>query len=74
MMARLILVQRSSGQPRIRAYGWSVKRMLAHLPPGRMPAFRLGWNLLCGIPLLAPDFLYETHVDHHRRTAYDEDS
>jgi fatty acid desaturase len=43
---------------------------LSHLPPGRMPAFRLGWNLLCGIPLLAPDFLYGSHVDHHRRHAY----
>ena len=43
---------------------------LAHLPPGCMPRFRLGWNLLCGIPLLAPDFVYGSHVDHHRRQSY----
>jgi fatty acid desaturase len=43
---------------------------LAHFPPGRMRGFRVAWNLCCGIPLLAPDFLYESHVDHHRRTAY----
>nr|UXE44100.1 hypothetical protein Hi04_10k_c1074_00019 [uncultured bacterium] len=43
---------------------------LAHFPPRRMPGFRIAWNLCCGIPLLAPDFLYESHVDHHRRAAY----
>jgi fatty acid desaturase len=43
---------------------------LAHFPPGRMRGFRIAWNLCCGIPVLAPDFLYESHVDHHRRTAY----
>jgi fatty acid desaturase len=43
---------------------------LAHFPPGRMPSFRFAWNLVCGVPLLAPDFLYRSHVDHHRRRAY----
>jgi fatty acid desaturase len=43
---------------------------LAHFPPGRMRGFRIAWNLCCGVPVLAPDFLYETHVDHHRRPAY----
>lgn len=43
---------------------------LTHFPPGRMRAFRIAWNLSCGFPLLAPDFLYETHVDHHRRASY----
>ncbi|HEV2186198.1 MAG TPA: fatty acid desaturase [Stellaceae bacterium] len=43
---------------------------LAHFPPRRMRAFRIAWNLACGFPLLAPDFLYETHVDHHRRASY----
>jgi fatty acid desaturase len=43
---------------------------LAHFPPGRMRGFRIVWHLCCGIPLLAPDFLYGSHVDHHRRTAY----
>jgi len=43
---------------------------LAHFPPGRMRGFRIAWNICCGIPLLAPDFLYETHADHHRTTSY----
>lgn len=43
---------------------------LAHFPPGRMPGFRMAWNLCCGFPMLMPDFLYESHVHHHRRTAY----
>ena len=43
---------------------------LAHFPPGRMRGFRVAWNLCCGFPVLGPDFLYESHVDHHRRTTY----
>jgi fatty acid desaturase len=43
---------------------------LAHLSPGRVPGFRLAWNLLCGIPLLVPSFLYGSHRDHHARRAY----
>jgi fatty acid desaturase len=43
---------------------------LAHFPPGRMRCFRMAWNLCCGIPVLAPDFLYEAHADHHRRATY----
>jgi fatty acid desaturase len=43
---------------------------LAHLSPGRVPGFRVVWNLLCGIPLLVPSFLYGSHRDHHARIAY----
>jgi fatty acid desaturase len=43
---------------------------LAHLSPGRVPGFRLAWNLLCGVPLLVPSFLYGSHRDHHARGAY----
>jgi fatty acid desaturase len=43
---------------------------LAHFPRGRMRGFRMVWNLLCGFPIFMPDFLYESHVDHHRRAAY----
>lgn len=32
-----------------------------------MWAFRVVWNLLCGIPFLIPSFVYLTHIDHHRR-------
>jgi fatty acid desaturase len=43
---------------------------LAHLSPGRVPGFRVAWNLLCGVPLLVPSFLYGSHRDHHARSAY----
>lgn len=43
---------------------------LAHLSPGRVPGFRIAWNLLCGIPLLVPSLLYGSHRDHHARSAY----
>ncbi|MBV8507844.1 MAG: fatty acid desaturase [Alphaproteobacteria bacterium] len=43
---------------------------LAHLSPGRVPGFHIVWNLLCGIPLLVPSFLYGSHRDHHTRRAY----
>ena len=43
---------------------------LVHQPSGRMRTFRLAWNLLLGIPLLVPAFLYGSHLDHHRRHAY----
>jgi fatty acid desaturase len=43
---------------------------LAHLAPGSLRAFRIAWHVVCGIPLLAPAFLYGSHVDHHRRPAY----
>lgn len=40
---------------------------VVHLPPGKFRAFRLVWNLLCGIPFLVPAFTYQSHLDHHRR-------
>jgi fatty acid desaturase len=33
-----------------------------------MPAFRFAWNLLCGIPMLMPSFVYSSHADHHFRS------
>jgi fatty acid desaturase len=43
---------------------------LAHLRGRGVRPFRAAWNLLCGIPLLIPSFLYDTHVDHHSRNSY----
>lgn len=44
---------------------------LTHIRAGALPGFRLGWNLLVGIPLLIPSFLYEgVHTLHHARTRY----
>jgi fatty acid desaturase len=43
---------------------------VAHMQRDELPAFRVAWNLLCGIPLLVPSFLYETHYQHHSRQTY----
>jgi fatty acid desaturase len=40
---------------------------VVHLPPRKFWAFRIVWNLLCGIPFLVPAFTYQTHLDHHQR-------
>ena len=43
---------------------------LVHIRADEFTAFRLVWNLLCGIPFLIPSFVYYTHIDHHRRKHY----
>lgn len=44
---------------------------ISHMKPGDVPGFRLVWNLLVGIPLLMPSFMYEgVHSLHHSRTRY----
>ena len=44
---------------------------LTHIHRAALPGFRLGWNLLVGIPLLTPSFMYEgVHTLHHKRTQY----
>ena len=43
---------------------------LAHLKRGTFRAFRCAWNLLIGIPMLTPSFLYHPHLEHHRRSRY----
>jgi hypothetical protein len=44
---------------------------LTHLKPGAVPGFRLAWNVLIGVPLLVPSFLYEgVHNQHHAKTYY----
>jgi fatty acid desaturase len=43
---------------------------IAHGSCRRIRGFRIVWNLLCGIPLLMPDFLYASHRDHHALAAY----
>ncbi len=47
---------------------------LVHIRDGEFRAFRIIWNLLCGIPFLAPSFTYYTHLDHHRRKHYGTDA
>ena len=46
---------------------------LVHLPRDGFVGFRVAWNLLCGIPMFVPSFLYYPHVDHHRRKHYGTD-
>jgi fatty acid desaturase len=44
---------------------------LTHLKPGTVPGFRLVWNLVVGIPLLVPSFMYEgVHNQHHAKRYY----
>lgn len=44
---------------------------LTHVKHAALPGFRLVWNLLIGIPLLVPSFMYEgLHNLHHARTRY----
>ncbi len=44
---------------------------LTHIKHLAVPGFRLGWNLLVGIPMLIPSFMYEgVHNLHHARTRY----
>jgi fatty acid desaturase len=47
---------------------------LTHLKPRAVPGFRTGWNLLVGVPLLVPSFMYEgVHNLHHARNRYGTD-
>lgn len=47
---------------------------LTHIRPTALPGFRLAWNLIIGIPLLVPSFMYEgVHSLHHARTRYGTD-
>jgi len=43
---------------------------IVHLPDRKLRAFRVTWNLLCGIPFLVPSFTYYSHLDHHRRKMF----
>ena len=44
---------------------------LAHVNRRDLPHFELVWNLLIGLPLLVPSFLYQNvHLDHHRQKTY----
>jgi fatty acid desaturase len=44
---------------------------ISHIKHAALPGFRLGWNLLVGIPMLTPSFMYEgVHNLHHAKTRY----
>jgi len=44
---------------------------LTHIKKGAVKGFRLTWNLIVGVPLLVPSFMYEgVHNQHHAKTYY----
>ena len=44
---------------------------VSHLRPDAVPGFRTAFNLVVGVPLLVPSFMYEgVHSLHHARTRY----
>lgn len=44
---------------------------LTHIRKGAVRGFRLVWNLIIGVPLLIPSFMYEgVHNQHHAKTYY----
>ncbi len=44
---------------------------LTHQDRRDVPGFSLVWNLVFGIPMLFPSFMYRgVHIDHHRRATY----
>jgi fatty acid desaturase len=44
---------------------------LTHIKHASVPGFRFVWNIMVGIPLLVPSFMYEgVHNLHHARTRY----
>jgi fatty acid desaturase len=44
---------------------------LTHIKKGDLHGFKLGWNLIAGVPLLIPSFLYEgIHNLHHAKIRY----
>ena len=44
---------------------------LTHIKKGELGGFKLGWNLIVGVPLLIPLFLYEgIHNLHHAKIRY----
>jgi fatty acid desaturase len=44
---------------------------ITHMKDDSVPGYRLGWNLVAGIPLMIPSFMYEgVHNLHHARNRY----
>lgn len=43
---------------------------IVHFRRGQMTAFKVVWNVLAGVPLLVPSFLYESHLSHHNTRHY----
>jgi len=54
--------------------GISFIHELTHIKSGSLQGFRSVWNVLIGIPLLIPSFMYDdVHIIHHAKTSYGTD-
>lgn len=43
---------------------------IVHFKKGEMTGFKVAWNLVAGIPMLTPSFLYDCHLAHHNTHHY----
>jgi fatty acid desaturase len=43
---------------------------IQHMRRGEMTGFVIAWNLVYGIPMLLPSFMYANHRDHHDQRTY----
>jgi fatty acid desaturase len=44
---------------------------ITHMKDDSVPGYRLGWNIVAGIPLMIPSFMYEgVHTLHHAKNRY----
>ena len=44
---------------------------LTHQDRKDLPGFSIAWNLLVGIPMLIPSFMYRgVHIDHHKKNTF----
>ena len=44
---------------------------ITHVKPNAVPGFYWAWNMMVGVPLLVPSFMYEgVHNQHHAKTYY----
>jgi len=44
---------------------------LTHIKKGALKGFRRAWNMIVGVPMLVPSFMYEgVHNQHHAKTYY----
>ncbi len=51
--------------------GLSFIHEVSHMKHSAVPNFRLGWNVLMGVPMLMPSLMYEgVHNLHHAKTRY----
>ncbi|NIO40667.1 MAG: hypothetical protein GTO41_11085, partial [Burkholderiales bacterium] len=49
----------------------SMYHEIVHFKPTKpLKRFALTWDILAGIPMLMPSFLYQNHLDHHRTSKY----